>query len=129
MVMKPQYGLVALATAWIFAGIGALIIVLLGPTYFEDTFLNHLYLSHIVVKVIFMFIVVVGLLKGIGWAWTGAILISIINFITIAFNIIVLSLVSNSTYIGIIMNTIIIIYLMTPHVRTHFGKTKKSTLD
>jgi len=126
MVGKPQYGLAILTYLWVFAGIGALIIVALGPIYFEDKLLNSIYLGIIVVKVIFMFVVLIGLFKGLAWAWTGAVIISIINLVTIAFNVSVLSSINIFNYANIVINALIIIYLMTSDVRVYFGITREN---
>ncbi|HID05244.1 MAG TPA: hypothetical protein EYH45_03790 [Candidatus Caldiarchaeum subterraneum] len=68
---------------------------------------------------ILSFIVAYGLLKGMGWAWMLALILSIIGVI-----IGVVSLVQGgvSAVVGIIINVIIIYYLTRPHVKQYFGR-------
>jgi hypothetical protein len=66
------------------------------------------------------FIVAYGLLKGMGWAWTVAIILSIIS---IVWNVV--TLVTAGNYFGIIsiiISGIILYYLYRPHVKAYFGK-------
>ncbi len=66
------------------------------------------------------FIVAYGLLKGKGWAWTVAIILSIIS---IVWNIITLVTAANyGGIISIIISGIILYYLFRPHVKAYFGK-------
>lgn len=66
------------------------------------------------------FIVAYGLLKGKGWAWTVAIILSIIS---IVWNVITLVTAANyGGIISIIISGIILYYLFRPHVKAYFGK-------
>lgn len=66
------------------------------------------------------FVVAYGLLKGRGWAWTLAIILSIIS---IVWNAITLATAANfGGIISIIISGIILYYLFRPHVKEYFGK-------
>jgi hypothetical protein len=66
------------------------------------------------------FIVAYGLLKGRGWAWTVAIILSIIS---IVWNVVTLATAANyGGIISIIISGIILYYLFRPHVKAYFGK-------
>lgn len=66
------------------------------------------------------FIVAYGLLKGKGWAWTVAIILSIIS---IVWNVVTLATAANfGGIISIIISGIILYYLFRPHVKAYFGK-------
>ena len=66
------------------------------------------------------FVVAYGLLKGKGWAWTVAIILSIIS---IVWNVITLVTAANyGGIISIIISGIILYYLFRPHVKAYFGK-------
>ena len=66
------------------------------------------------------FVVAYGLLKGKGWAWTLAIILSIIS---IVWNAITLATAANfGGIISIIISGIILYYLFRPHVKEYFGK-------
>jgi hypothetical protein len=66
------------------------------------------------------FIVAYGLLKGKGWAWTVAIILSIISMV---WNAITLVTAANfGGIISIIISGIILYYLFRPHVKAYFGK-------
>lgn len=66
------------------------------------------------------FVVAYGLLKGRGWAWTLAIVLSIIS---IVWNAITLATAANfGGIISIITSGIILYYLFRPHVKEYFGK-------
>jgi hypothetical protein len=67
------------------------------------------------------FIVAYGLLKGMRWAWTVAVVVTIIN---IAFDAISIATAVNvgGGIISIIINGIILYYLYRPHVKAYFGK-------
>lgn len=60
-----------------------------------------------------------GLLKGIGWAWTAAIILSIISIIL---NAISISMGNTGGIISISISGIILYYLYRPHVKAYFGK-------
>jgi hypothetical protein len=66
------------------------------------------------------FVVAYGLLKGKGWAWTVAIILSIISII---WNAITLVTAANfGGIISILISGIILYYLFRPHVKAYFGK-------
>jgi hypothetical protein len=66
------------------------------------------------------FVVAYGLLKGKGWAWTVAIILSIIS---IVWNAITLVTAANfGGIISIVISGIILYYLFRPHVKAYFGK-------
>ena len=66
------------------------------------------------------FVVAYGLLKGRGWAWTLAIILSIIS---IVWNAITLATTANfGGIISIIISGIVLYYLFRPHVKEYFGK-------
>ncbi len=65
------------------------------------------------------FFVAYGLLKGLGWAWTVTIVLSIIS---IVFNAISIATGNISAVISIIINGIILYYLYRPDVKAYFGK-------
>ncbi len=65
------------------------------------------------------FVVAYGLLKGLGWAWTVSVILSIIS---IVFNAISIATGNLSAIISIIINGIILYYLYRPYVKAYFGK-------
>jgi hypothetical protein len=65
------------------------------------------------------FVVAYGLLKGLGWAWTVTVILSIVS---IVFNAISLATGNIAAIISIIISGIIIYYLYRPHVKAYFGK-------
>ena len=65
------------------------------------------------------FVVAYGLLKGLGWAWTVTIILSIIS---IVLNAISIAAGNIAAVISIIISGIIIYYLYRPHVKAYFGK-------
>ncbi len=65
------------------------------------------------------FVVAYGLLKGLGWAWTVTVVISIISIVLNAVSIAAGNLAS---IISIIISGIILYYLYRPHVKAYFGK-------
>jgi hypothetical protein len=73
---------------------------------------------------IFSFVVAYGLLKGMGWAWTLTVVLSVIS---IALNAI--SIVSGNAggIISIIISGVILYYLYRPHVKAYFGKGVKAS--
>lgn len=74
----------------------------------------------LVVIAIVSFIVAYGLLKGMGWAWTVAIILSIIS---IVWNVVTLVTAGNlGGIISIIISGVILYYLYRPHVKAYFGK-------
>lgn len=73
----------------------------------------------IVALAIFSFIVAFGMLKGMGWAWTLTIVLSIIS---IALNAISLASANFGGIINIVISGIVLYYLYRPHVKAYFGK-------
>src|SRR3712207_325404 len=65
------------------------------------------------------FVVAYGLLKGLGWAWTVTIVLSIISIIL---NVISIAAGNVASIISIIISGIILYYLYRPHVKAYFGK-------
>ncbi len=65
------------------------------------------------------FVVAYGLLKGGAWAWTAAVILSIISIIL---NVISIGTFSILTIVNIILDAIILYYLYRPHVKAYFGK-------
>jgi hypothetical protein len=65
------------------------------------------------------FVVAYGLLKGLGWAWTVTVILSIIS---IALNAISIAAGNIASIISIIISGIILYYLYRPHVKAYFGK-------
>jgi len=65
------------------------------------------------------FVVAYGLLKGLGWAWTVTVILSIIS---IVLNAISIAAGNISSIISIIISGIILYYLYKPHVKAYFGK-------
>jgi hypothetical protein len=70
------------------------------------------------------FIVAYGLLKGMGWAWTVTLVLSIIS---IALNAISIASGNIGGIVSIIISGIIIYYLYRPHVKAFFGKATART--
>lgn len=73
----------------------------------------------IIILGIVSFIVAYGMLKGMGWAWSVTVVLSIV--------VIVLNAVSIATgnfggIVNIIISVIIVYYLYRPHVKSFFGK-------
>jgi hypothetical protein len=65
------------------------------------------------------FVVAYGLLKGLGWAWTVTVILSIISIVSNAISIATGNIAS---IISIIISGIILYYLYRPHVKAYFGK-------
>ena len=71
------------------------------------------------------FVVAYGLLKGLGWAWTVAVILSIIS---IVWNAITIATAANfGGIVIIIISGIILYYLYRPLVKTYFGKGVSSS--
>lgn len=82
-----------------------------------------------------------GLLKGMGWAWTIAVILTIIAIVIQIISVVSASLVSASYFsdlnalvsgiiahiIGIAINGVILYYLYRPNVKAYFGKSQSST--
>lgn len=60
-----------------------------------------------------------GLLRGIGWAWTAAVILSIISIILNAISIV---MGNTGGIVSISISGIILYYLYRPHVKDYFGK-------
>jgi hypothetical protein len=65
------------------------------------------------------FVVAYGLLKGLGWAWTVTVILSIIS---IVLNAISIATGNIASIISVIISGIILYYLYRPHVKAYFGK-------
>jgi hypothetical protein len=65
------------------------------------------------------FIVAYGLLKGLGWAWTITVILSIIS---IVLNAISIASGNIGGIVSIIISGIILYYIYRPHVKAYFGK-------
>jgi hypothetical protein len=65
------------------------------------------------------FVVAYGLLKGLGWAWTITVILSIIS---IVLNAISIAAGNIGGIVSIIISGIILYYLYRPHVKAYFGK-------
>lgn len=65
------------------------------------------------------FLVAYGLLKGLGWAWTVTVILSVSS---IVLNAISIATGNIASIISIIISGIILYYLYRPHVKTYFGK-------
>ena len=70
------------------------------------------------------FIVAYGLLKGMRWAWTVTVVLSIIS---IALNAISIVTGNIGGIVSIIISAIILYYLYRPHVKAYFGKAPTRT--
>ena|ERR671936_887254 len=64
-------------------------------------------------------VIAYGLFKGRGWAWTAAVVLSIISIVMS-----VVAIVSGNlgSVISLIINGVILYYLYRPHVKAYFGK-------
>jgi hypothetical protein len=76
------------------------------------------------------FVIAYGLFKGRGWAWTAAVVLSIIVIIIIGIINVsstaatgMFSINSLYTIIGVAINGVILYYLYKPHIKAYFGKT------
>jgi hypothetical protein len=69
------------------------------------------------------FVVAYGLLKGLGWAWTVTVILSIISIVLNALSIAAGNI---SSIISIIISGIILYYLYRPHVKAYFGRVSQS---
>src|SRR5919198_1424632 len=67
------------------------------------------------------FIVASGLLKGRRWAWTAALVLSIISMVWYAFTVAIIPSNGGRT-LGVIIGAITIYYLYRPHVKAYLGK-------
>ncbi|HEX7031671.1 MAG TPA: hypothetical protein VF172_01600 [Nitrososphaera sp.] len=64
-------------------------------------------------------VVAYGLFKGLSWAWTAAVVLSIIGIVMS-----VVSIVTGNfgSIVSLIINGVILYYLYRPHVKAYFGK-------
>lgn len=67
------------------------------------------------------FIVAYGLLKGRRWAWTAALVLSIISMVWYAFTVVIIPSNGGRT-LGVIIGAVTIYYLYRPHVKAYLGK-------
>jgi hypothetical protein len=67
------------------------------------------------------FIVASGLLKGRRWAWTAALVLSIISIVWYAFTVVIIPSNGGRT-LGVIIGALTIYCLYRPHVKAYFGK-------
>jgi hypothetical protein len=67
------------------------------------------------------FIVAFGLLKGRRWAWTAALVLSIISMAWYAFTVVIIPSNGGRT-LGVIIGAVTIYYLYRPHVKAYLGK-------
>jgi hypothetical protein len=65
------------------------------------------------------FIVAYGLMKGLSWAWTVTIILSIISIVS---NAISIASGNFGGIVSIIISGVILYYLYRPHVKAYFGK-------
>jgi len=65
------------------------------------------------------FVVAYGLLKGLEWAWTVTVILSIISIVS---NAISIATGNIAAIISIIISGIILYYLYRPRVKAYFGK-------
>ncbi len=68
---------------------------------------------------IFSFVVAYGMLKGMSWAWTLTVVLSIIS---IVLNAVSLASGNFGGIVNIIISAIVLYYLYRPHVKAYFGK-------
>lgn len=64
-------------------------------------------------------VIAYGLFKGKGWAWTAAVVLSIIGIVMSA---VAIATGNFGSVISIIINGVILYYLYRPHVKAYFGK-------
>lgn len=60
-----------------------------------------------------------GLFKGRSWAWTAAVVLSIIG---IAMSVVAIATGNFGSVVSLIIDAVIIYYLYRPHVKAYFGK-------
>lgn len=60
-----------------------------------------------------------GLFKGRGWAWTAAVVLSIIG---IVMSVVAIVTGNFGSIVSLIINGVILYYLYRPHVKAYFGK-------
>lgn len=67
------------------------------------------------------FIVAYGLRKARRWAWTAALVLSIISMVWYAFTVVIIPSNGGRT-LGVIIGAVTIYYLYRPHVKAYLGK-------
>jgi hypothetical protein len=67
------------------------------------------------------FIVASGLLKGRRWAWTAALVLSIISMVSYAFTVAIIPS-NGGRMLGVIIGAVTIYYLYRPDVKAYLGK-------
>ena len=67
------------------------------------------------------FIVASGLLKGRRWAWTAALVLSIVSIVSYAFTVAIIPS-NGGRMLGVIIGAVIIYCLYRPHVKAYLGK-------
>ena len=67
------------------------------------------------------FIVAYGLVRGRRWAWTAALVLSIISMVWYAFTVVIIPSNGGRT-LGVIIGAVTIYYLYRPHVKAYLGK-------
>jgi hypothetical protein len=72
------------------------------------------------------FIVASGLLKGRRWAWTAALVLSIISIVWYAFTVAIIPSNGGRT-LGVIIGAVTIYYLYRPHVKAYLGREMMRT--
>jgi hypothetical protein len=60
-----------------------------------------------------------GLFKGRGWAWTAAVVLSIIG---VVMSVVAIVTGNFGSIVSLIINGVILYYLYRPHVKAYFGK-------
>lgn len=73
---------------------------------------------------IFSFVVAYGMLKGMSWAWTLTVVLSVIS---IVLNAVSLASGNFGGIVNIIISGIVLYYLYRPHVKAYFGKAPSPT--
>jgi hypothetical protein len=102
-----------------------------STNYFLTIFGGYLFIIGIslIVLAIVNFIVAWGLLKGKGWAWTIAVIVTIISLV-IGIIFVILNGVAGEIssiigqMVGMVINGIILWYLYRSNVKSYFGKVK-----
>jgi hypothetical protein len=102
----------------------------LPPSAFEDSDLSGIPISLLgggaiavgaftIALGIVSFVVAYGLMKGLGWAWTVTVILSIISIVS---NAISIASGNFGGIVSIIISGVILYYLYRPHVKVYFGK-------
>ncbi len=69
------------------------------------------------------FIVASGLLKGRRWAWTAALVLSIISMVSYAFTVVIIPS-NGGRMLGVIIGAVTIYFLYRPHVKAYLGRSE-----